>query len=85
MTVLRVPTAWMSSGTGSSVRARRWADSRISFWLPGAVASSSAPIDFSRPTNSGTTMWGNTTVSRSGSSGTRRARLASSDASSVIV
>ena len=37
--------------------------------LPASIAVSSALIDFGRPTNSGITMWGNTTTSRSGSSG----------------
>ena len=35
-----------------------------------AIAFSSARTDFSRPTNSGTTMCGKTTMSRSGNSGT---------------
>jgi hypothetical protein len=33
------------------------------------ITSSRALIDFSRPTNSGTIMWGNTTMSRSGNTG----------------
>ena len=37
--------------------------------LPASIATSSALIDFGRPTNSGMTMCGNTTTSRSGSSG----------------
>src|SRR5262249_8633784 len=36
------------------------------------IASSSARMDFCRPTNSGTTMCGKTMMSRSGRSGTRR-------------
>src|SRR5262249_32803159 len=37
--------------------------------LPASIATSRALIDLGRPTNSGITMWGNTTTSRSGSSG----------------
>jgi hypothetical protein len=37
--------------------------------LPESIATSSALIDFGRPTNSGITMCGNTTTSRNGSSG----------------
>src|SRR4249919_4369074 len=37
--------------------------------LSDSIASSSARIDLSRPTNSGITMCGNTTTSRSGSTG----------------
>src|SRR5262245_45735974 len=36
------------------------------------MTSSSALIDFSRPTNSGTIMCGNTTMSRNGNSGSAR-------------
>src|SRR5688572_15619616 len=57
----------MSRSFGSSCAASRWAHSRSSR-LP-FIAFSSASIDFCRPTNSGTTMCGNTTMSRSGSSG----------------
>src|SRR5688572_26458167 len=57
----------MSRSFGSSCAASRWAQSRSSR-LP-FIALSSASIDFCRPTNSGTTMCGNTTMSRSGSSG----------------
>src|SRR5216683_3651615 len=37
--------------------------------LSAFIARSSATMDFSRPTNSGITMWGYTTTSRSGSTG----------------
>jgi hypothetical protein len=37
--------------------------------FPASIAVSIALIDFGRPTNSGITMCGNTTTSRSGSSG----------------
>ena len=37
--------------------------------FPVSIATSSALIDFGRPTNSGITMCGNTTTSRNGSSG----------------
>src|SRR5262249_7370566 len=36
------------------------------------ITSSSALMDFSRPTNSGTIMWGNTTMSRNGKTGYAR-------------
>ena len=61
------PMAYMSSGAGSSLAAERCATSRIDF--PASIAVSIALIDFGRPTNSGITMCGNTTTSRSGSSG----------------
>src|SRR5436190_1913483 len=57
----------MSRSFGSSCAASRCAHSKSSR-LP-FIAVSSASIDFCRPTNSGTTMCGNTTMSRSGSSG----------------
>ena len=52
---------------GSSLAADFCATSRMC--LPESIATSSALIDFGRPTNSGITMCGNTTTSRSGSSG----------------
>ena len=61
------PTSNMSSGLGSSLPAAFCATSMI--WRPASMATSSALIDFGRPTNSGITMWGNTTTSRNGSSG----------------
>ena len=61
------PTSNMSSGLGSSLPAAFWATSMI--WRPASIATSSALIDFGRPTNSGMTMCGKTTTSRSGSSG----------------
>ena len=61
------PIAYMSCGPGSSLAAERWATSRIDF--PASIAVSIALIDFGRPTKSGITMCGNTTTSRSGSSG----------------
>src|SRR5690554_4052937 len=66
-TVASVPMSNTSFGPGSSVEASFWATRRISL-LP-SIAASRAWMDFSRPTNSGTTMCGNTTTSRSGSSG----------------
>ena len=80
MIVPIVPIVKISSGIGSFVFALRCAERKISFppAAPFPIASSSALIDFSRPTNSGTTMCGNTTMSRSGSSGTRRGPLFSS-------
>jgi hypothetical protein len=61
------PIANMSSGRGSSLPAAFCATNMI--WRPPSIAASSALIDLGRPTNSGITMWGNTTTSRSGSSG----------------
>src|SRR5690606_1689447 len=57
----------MSSATGSSFDAFFCATSMM--LLPSSIAASRALIDFGRPTNSGITMCGNTTTSRSGSSG----------------
>src|SRR2546421_5049837 len=59
----------MSSSVGSLVLASFCAASRMNFCL--FIASSSARIDFWRPTNSGTTMCGKTMMSRSGRRGTR--------------
>jgi hypothetical protein len=61
------PMSYMSSGPGSSLAADFCATSRID--LPASMAVSIALIDLGRPTNSGITMCGNTTTSRSGSSG----------------
>ncbi len=61
------PTSNMSSALGSSLPAAFCATSMI--WRPASIAASSALIDFGRPTNSGITMWGNTTTSRRGNSG----------------
>src|ERR1700722_19774165 len=75
MMLPRVPTVKMSSAAGSWVLAFFWAQSRSSlFWR---IASSMAAIDFSRPTKSGTTMWGKTMMSRSGSNGRIRVFLPS--------
>ena len=65
-----VPVVKMSSGTGSLVFAFFCAASRMS--LSWAIASSSAAMDFSRPTKSGTTMCGKTMMSRRGRRGTVR-------------
>ncbi|OPZ59134.1 MAG: hypothetical protein BWY87_01151 [Deltaproteobacteria bacterium ADurb.Bin510] len=61
------PISNMSSGLGSSLPAAFWATSMI--WRPASIAASSALMDLGRPTNSGMTMCGNTTTSRSGSRG----------------
>src|SRR6185369_14660805 len=58
----------MSSGVGSLVLALRCAAKKIS--LLWAMASSSAAMLRSRPTNSCETMCGNTMMSRSGNAGT---------------
>src|SRR5690606_35251325 len=65
-----VPISNRSAAPGSSRATWRCATSRScrSPWL----AASSAAIDLARPTKSGTTMCGNTTMSRSGSSGSTR-------------
>ena len=55
----------MSSVDGSSWAAFFWATSNIC--LSSFITASSARTDFSRPTNNGTIMWGNTTISRNGS------------------
>src|SRR5450631_4533003 len=60
----------MSSGVGSLVFALFCAARKIS--LSCAIASSSAAMLFSRPTNSCDTMCGNTMISRSGNAGTVR-------------
>src|SRR5258705_9938463 len=57
----------MSSADGSSLAAFFCATSMM--LLPASMAASSALIDFGLPTNRGITMWGNTTTSRSGRSG----------------
>src|SRR5262252_1344992 len=57
----------MSSALGSSLAAFFWATSMM--LLPPSIAASNALMDFGRPTKSGITMCGNTTTSRSGSSG----------------
>src|SRR5206468_11326298 len=57
----------MSAAEGSSLAAAFWAASMM--LLPCSIAASSALIDLGRPTNSGITICGNTTTSRSGSSG----------------
>ena len=62
-----VPIAWMSSGVGFST-SRAFCVAKKIIRLP-ASAASMALIDISRPTNSGSTMYGNTTMSRTGSSG----------------
>jgi acyl-CoA hydrolase len=54
----------MASVAGSSSVALICVASRM--WRSVRTTSSSARIDFSRPTNSGTIMCGNTTISRSG-------------------
>ena len=62
-----VPIVWMFSAVGSSSDALICATSMIC--LPDSIACSSARIDLRRPTNSGITMCGNTTTSRSGRTG----------------
>src|SRR5438093_6853049 len=61
------PILYRSSAVGSSLAADFCATSRM--LLPASMAISMALIDFGRPTKSGMTMCGNTTTSRSGSSG----------------
>ena len=66
-TLASVPTAKMASVAGSSSEAFFWVASRMKASLH--IASSSARIDLSRPTKSGTITCGNTTISRSGNTG----------------
>src|SRR5690606_14574202 len=66
-TVATVPTRYSASSAGSSSAGFFWATSRIC--LSPDIADSSASMDFSRPTNSGITMCGETTTSRSGKRG----------------
>ena len=61
------PTSNMSLTEGSSLAAAFCATSMMR--RSAAMAVSSALMLLGRPTNSGMTMWGNTTTSRSGSSG----------------
>ena len=76
-----VPVPYMSSAAGSSLAADFCATSRM--LLPASIAVSSALIDFGRPTNSGITMCGKTTTSRSGSSG--RVKVSPPEITLVIV
>jgi acyl-CoA hydrolase len=57
----------MASVAGASSEAFFWVASRMK--VSPRITSSSARIDFSRPTNSGTIMCGNATISRSGNTG----------------
>jgi hypothetical protein len=57
----------MASIDGSSSEALSCVARRM--WRSVRITSSSARIDFSRPTKSGTIMWGKTTMSRSGNTG----------------
>src|SRR5256885_2782801 len=61
------PILYRSSAVGSSLAADFCATSKM--LLPASMAISIALIDFGRPTKGGMTMCGNTTTSRSGSSG----------------
>ena len=61
------PTSNMSETDGSSLAAAFWATSMMR--RSASMAASSALMLLGRPTNSGMTMCGNTTTSRSGSSG----------------
>ena len=66
-TLASVPTSKIASVAGSSSEAFFCVASRMN--VSERITSSSALIDFSRPTNSGTIMCGKTTMSRSGSTG----------------
>ena len=71
-----MPISNRPCGRGSSSPASFWVTRRI--WLSARITSSRARMDFSRPTKSGTTMCGKTTMSRSGRTGgvcPSRARL----------
>src|SRR3990172_10768775 len=67
MTWLIVPTRWISSSSGSFVEGSIWEERKIR--RSKERAASRAATDLSRPTNRGTTIPGNTTISRRGSSG----------------
>src|SRR3989337_506662 len=67
MTWLIVPPRWISSSSGSFVDGSIWEERKIR--RSKESAASRAATDLSRPTNRGTTMPGNTTMSRKGSSG----------------
>jgi len=66
-TVATLPMSYRSLAAGSSLAADFCATRRMC--LPASIATSSALIDFGRPTNSGITICGKTTTSRSGSNG----------------
>jgi hypothetical protein len=66
-TLASVPTSKIESVAGSSSEAFFCVASRMK--VSERITSSSALIDFSRPTKSGTIMCGNTTMSRSGNTG----------------
>ncbi len=68
-TVARVPIWCRSAASGVSCRASRCATTRIVFSSPSDWISW---IELSRPTVSGSTAWGNSTVSRTGNTGTGR-------------
>ena len=57
----------MAPVAGSSSEAFFWVASRMN--VSERITSSSALIDFSRPTKSGTIMCGKTTMSRNGNTG----------------
>jgi hypothetical protein len=61
------PTSNMSLAEGSSLAAAFWATSMMR--RSASIAASRALMLLGRPTNSGMTMCGKTTTSRSGSSG----------------
>ena len=69
-TCASVPTVYRSAAAGSSVSADFCASRMMR--LSASIACSSARMDLSRPTNSGMTMCGNTTTSRSGRTGRSR-------------
>ena len=81
-TVARVPMWCRSAASGASCRASRCATTRIVFSSPSDWINR---IELSRPTVSGSTAWGNSTVSRTGSTGIARPALATPSDSSLAL
>ena len=69
------PISWMSPATGSSTFGSRCAARKILF-SGVARAASRAAMDEARPTTNGAIIRGNTTMSRSGTSGSVRGAVA---------
>src|SRR6185369_14457281 len=68
ITVATTPRSQMSSRIGSSIRGSFWAARKILLLVVDS-ACSRARTELSRPTMNGAIIWGNTTMSRSGTRG----------------
>ncbi len=68
MTAAMTPMSQMSSRSGSSIRGSFWAARKMRLVVPES-ACSRARTELSRPTMNGAIIWGNTTMSRRGTSG----------------